>query len=172
MLNPHHIVKTYASKRAGRALDIGAGRGADSYYLASIGYQVDAVDNKSEGMLHKEILTEKNNIHVFVQDIRDFQFKEYSLVVAINSLQFLREDLPEVAFKIIKSLTPGGRLIISLIVDINGKNRMNFDEEYIKNLFLPLEVMHCATRVIQDKPHYGANFPHTHTVIDFIADKT
>lgn len=183
MLYPHNIVTTYASG-TGRALDIGAGRGDDSYYLAHMGFTVDAVDNKSKGMINEpsEILSELQHIaeheslpiHAYETDIRDFSLQKYSLVIAINSLQFLKEDLPEVASRIMDSLIPGGRLIISLIADITPvgekKKKAVLTEEYIRGLF-QLTVVHSETRVVKEKPHVGANFPHSHTVIEFVGDK-
>ena len=195
MIYPHSIVTKYAvGIPVGKALDIGAGRGDDSYYLAKeLGFQIDAIDSKKEGMVHEkdEILLElqksaqEESLPIFTHeiDIRNFPLQKntYSLIIAMNSLQFLREDVVRIAPQLIDALVPGGRIIISMITDmkrtdmpstgLQDSSKKLFTKEYIAQLFSSLNSVLCEERVIENTPHIGADFPHTHTVIDFIGDK-
>ena len=90
------------------ALDIGCAYGANAYYLASLGINVDAIDKLLPA-------TPPNPLIKFQKcDILNFSFeKKYDIILAFNILQFLsKDDKYAVLKRIAKSLTANGLLFI------------------------------------------------------------
>lgn len=193
--SPNPLVLKYAfSSSGGRALDIGAGCGHNSRYLAeTLKYEVDALDSKKEGMIDppEDILThlaqygEENHlpINTWELDVRDFSFKaeEYELVIAMGSLQCIWNDLPLVASGISDTILPGGRFICGLItqtIDISGEIPLEltaqanpFSLDVLKEIFRSLKIIHAENKWLYNPPHRGANYSHVHSFIEFVADK-
>jgi tellurite methyltransferase len=98
----------------GYALDMGAGTGEASAWLAQKGFKVDAVERDPEvPRLLNENLSEYGVV-LHPVDIRDYAFPEnkYSLIYASAILHFLRPtDLWPLADRMIASLAPGGYLL-------------------------------------------------------------
>ncbi len=85
--------------KQGRALDIGAGEGRTSAYLASVGFVVDAVDLSDEAF--KSVESDKN-IFLHHISITDFEIKyTYSLV---NIALVIHHIPKESMFSVIKNL--------------------------------------------------------------------
>jgi len=100
------IVSAYSYlANKGYALDIAAGRGRNSLFLANQGFIVDAIDISHVGL--SEIRGKSQNINTIQQDLDLFQPAPtfYDLVININ---FLKRDLYS---KIISTLKVGGILI-------------------------------------------------------------
>jgi tellurite methyltransferase len=98
----------------GRALDLGAGDGETSAWLAERGFRVDAVEYNPDRVhaLHQRI----RGLPVYLHPIHIMQFRPaqaaYSLVVAAAVLHFLAPtDLRLLADRIRKALAEGGILI-------------------------------------------------------------
>lgn len=104
-------VLKYAPK--GVVLDIGAGEGRNSIFLAKNGFEVEAIDKIKEGLKKCEEIAKRYKliIKTKVVDVRKFKFtkNKYSLVVAINSLDFLKfSEIKKIVAQIKKSLRGGG----------------------------------------------------------------
>ena len=97
----------------GRALDLGAGDGETSLWLAAQGFRVDAVESDAE---RYKVLTEASVGHTIEphqDDVTQFALpkKTYSLIIAHAILHFLRPtDLWPLADRLSESLVPGGLL--------------------------------------------------------------
>ncbi len=86
----------------GAALDIGAGDGRHSIYLANKGFAVTAVDFSAEGIKKlRQYAAEKNlNITVHTADVEDFEWKQDYDVIVIS---FMLHHLPrEAALRLIE----------------------------------------------------------------------
>ena len=83
-------------RAAGRALDIGAGEGADSIRLARLGYDVDAVEVSSVGAKKIEWFAEESGVRdklrVFSSDIQDFKPDgPYDVVICNGVLHYIED---------------------------------------------------------------------------------
>jgi len=97
----------------GVALDIGAGEGRNSIFLAKNGFKVEAIDKIKGGLDKCEEIAKKYNLPIKtkVVDIRKFRFEnnKYSLILSIVALDFLKfPEIQKVILKIKKSLKKGG----------------------------------------------------------------
>ncbi len=91
---------------AGRALDLGAGWGQGSAWLAERGWAVDAVEIDPEMVDALRLIP---GVSVHEGDMADFPEGEYQLVVGVFSLFFLPPDSLRTAWsRIEKCLQPGG----------------------------------------------------------------
>lgn len=108
-------VLKYAPK--GIALDIGAGEGRNSVFLAKNGFKVEAIDKNKESLEKCKNLAEKYKLSIKTKvfDIRKFKIKKntYSLIIAIASLDFLKfSEIKKIIPKIKKSLKRNGILYL------------------------------------------------------------
>jgi SAM-dependent methyltransferase len=102
----------------GRALDIGAGEGADAIRLAKLGYDVDAVEVSSVGAKKIEVFAEETGVHnklrVFSSDVADFKPDGMYDVVICNGVLHYIEDKHSVIELMQQATNPGGINVISL----------------------------------------------------------
>jgi len=108
-------VLKYAPK--GVALDIGAGEGRNSMFLAKNGFEVEAIDKIKEGLEKCKKFAKRYNLPIRTRaiDIRKFKFEKnkYSLIIAIASLDFLKfSEAKKIVSKVKKSLKKKGVLYI------------------------------------------------------------
>lgn len=104
------VVK-YAPK--GIALDIGAGEGRNSIFLAKNGFKVEAVDKIKEGLEKCQKFAKEYNLPIKIKiiDITKFNFKKnkYSLILSIATLDFLKfSEIQKITLKIEKNLKRNG----------------------------------------------------------------
>lgn len=102
----------------GKALDIGAGDGEISLWLASNGFEVDALerDHGSAAILAQRIGSAPIRLHTL--DVLDFQIseKEYTLIIASAVLHFIEpKDRVDLSQRLIAGLHPGGMLFAAAL---------------------------------------------------------
>ena len=195
---PHPQVRQYAlGAPPGRALDLGAGEGRESLYLAQLGFEVDAVDNASRPLVAKEDVLAKlaaearrRNlpIRTWMADFLQFDIgvERYALILALYSLHFDQAAFPEMVRRVQQALVPGGRLILALLTRLvrmtdetteaqvrSAPSHFQPDTtEGVLALFPGYHVQHAADHVIWDRGgHPDAEYPHAHTVLDLVLDK-
>jgi SAM-dependent methyltransferase len=98
----------------GYALDVGAGEGEVSIWLARQGFKVDGIEQDPEVCKRLREACKELDINIHRVSIMDFVFIEvrYSLVHAGAVLHFLKPtDLWVVADKMVSSMVPGGFLV-------------------------------------------------------------
>jgi tellurite methyltransferase len=134
----------------GRALDVACGFGGTALYLASLGYQVDAVDVSSFGLARAQAEAARRNLHInFVQvDLARWSvpFLRYDLIVVLN---YLNRDLMP---RLVAALRPGGLIFQAARNTRYLSARPDFDPAYLLELgelvrFAAkngLEILHCA----------------------------
>lgn len=202
--NPSHLspvkklkeVIKYTSK--GEALDIGAGNGRNSFFLAKNGFKVTAIDISPDKISSIKETSKKLGLEINAKsiDVRKFDFPRchYSLILAISVLDFLkRKEIEKVINEVKKSLTKDGVVYVSVFSIRDNfmrelkkrgfkeveKNtfylpkpnifRHFFTKEEIKELFRGLKTIELKEERFLDKTH---GFPHYHNTIEFIGRKT
>lgn len=102
----------------GRALDIGAGEGADAIRLAKLGYDVDAVEVSTVGAKKIECFAEEagvnDKIRVLASDIQDFTPDDSYDVIICNGVLHYVEDKQSVIDLMQQATCPGGINVISV----------------------------------------------------------
>ena len=109
---PSKIVSDYSGLATGKkALDIGAGNGRNSIFLAQQGFSVDAVDISEQGL--GQFAGSHPNIHTICEDLDTFDIpgNRYDLIINVKFLN--RRILPY----IIEGLRPGGVLIFETFLE-------------------------------------------------------
>lgn len=113
-------------KKSGSVLDIGAGNGRNSFYLAKHGFIVTALDIDRQDLrsirkIAKEkglkIKTKQTNINTLVPK------QQYDVVIATMTLHFLKKSQVPSVIHLIQSITKlGGINAISVQTKKNGKD--------------------------------------------------
>jgi tellurite methyltransferase len=98
----------------GKALDIAAGEGRNSVFLALHGFDVDAVDLSSIGLRKARILAKEMRvkIHTLVADLDAFHIEKETYDLIANFYYLSRRFIP----KIKKGLKKGGRIIFETYI--------------------------------------------------------
>lgn len=150
-----------------QALEVGHGDGAMSLLLVALGYAIEAVDPKSKPL--QDVTTHRTTL-------QKFPLKEgkYDLVVAFNVLHYLKEDLEDMAPRLVAALKPGGVFVSRTPVKLESEH-VHYDSgltsQSLRALF-PLEKKYLRAYWMDDAPHAGAEYPHRHYVVDFVGGKT
>lgn len=137
-----YLHKILTNNKVTDVLDLGAGAGTESLYCASFGAHVDWVDKKEP----PKYLNSHPHINTIQTDIKDFKFdKEYDLIILKFILHFLnKEFIISILFPhVIKSLRPGGFLIISAFGEKDmifslPERSIFFSKEELENQLRPL----------------------------------
>ncbi|MFH0724888.1 MAG: methyltransferase domain-containing protein [Pseudomonadota bacterium] len=148
---PSEIVQQfYRLAPMGRALDIAAGSGRNSLFLAEQGFKVEALDISDKGLTG---LDKHGNVMPLCVDfdVFDIPMKRYSLILNIRFLQ--RRLFPQ----IIEALTDGGLLIFETYLVWKDKepesaHRRDFmlRANELLHSFLPLRIIHYQETVPGD----------------------
>ncbi|MDR2902757.1 MAG: class I SAM-dependent methyltransferase [Lactobacillales bacterium] len=155
------------------ALDIGCARGSNSFYLASLGLDVDAIDTSAD-------YTGTNpNICFEKTDVRDFAFaKKYDVIVALNILQFLTaSDKYAVMDKMLAALKPDGWLFIQSFTEddptfLNARpDRSHFKRDELRAWALKnnLQIKSYTEEIVADD--HEPIGKHIHGIVSLIAIK-
>ncbi len=198
-LNPAPGLKRalpYAPQK-GVALDIGAGEGRNSIFLAKNGFHVVAIDKIPEGLKKLENFAEKQDLSIetLALDIEKFSFppQKYSLVLSVAALDFMRfSNFRNIIKKIENSLISQGVVYLSVFsVDdpfftkLNKKQfkteekntfylpklkayRHFFEKEELEEVFKNFKIEHIEKKKFKDVWHGD---PHFHHTIELIAKK-
>jgi len=114
---PIKLISEYASQATGKqALDIACGMGRHSKYLASLGFEVDALDISSVAI---EQLKNIPNIHAKEVDFDTYTLpkEQYDLIVCTYFLE--RRLFPQM----IEALKPGGIILMETFLHDPGNER-------------------------------------------------
>lgn len=112
------LLRLIADREPGRALDLGAGEGADAIRLARLGYHVDAVDISSAGArkIEKFAAAEgvSHKVKVHRADVSNFApTGTYDIVISNGLLHYIQDKEPVV--RLMRDVTgPDGLNVISL----------------------------------------------------------
>jgi SAM-dependent methyltransferase len=178
----------------GIALDVGAGEGRNSFFLARNGFKVEAIDKIKEGLEKCREIAEKYHLPIETKaiDIRNFEFKpnKYSLILDILALSFLKfSEIKKIIPKIKKSLKRNGIFYMVAFstkdpafgklkfkkLEIDEKNtfylpklktfRHFFTKKELLKLLKDFEMLKIEERKVRDTSHSRNHFHHIIIVI-------
>lgn len=108
-------LKQLVGREPGRALDLGAGEGADAIRLAKLGYDVEAIEISAVAVAKIRAFAGQEDIclRVSQHDIRDYiPAGPYDVVICNGVLHYIRDKGP-VIDRIMEITRPGGIDVIS-----------------------------------------------------------
>jgi len=108
------LVTEVASLPAGRALDLGAGEGADSLWLACRGWEVTAVDQSAAaiGTLLRLAVNEGLTVRVEIADVAEYRSDAAYDLVLICHMHLPGELRSRILANAAAALAPGGLLLL------------------------------------------------------------
>jgi len=174
-------LRLLADRPPGRALDLGAGEGADSIRLALLGYQVDALDISEVAAEKIRKFAADAGVQVRVQlgDVADFiPQRPYDIVICNGLLQYVRDKEPVIR-RMQDATQPGGLNVVSLwstytpVPDEHSCVPVFCDDEdgEVAKLYQDWEKeLYYFEREKPEKSHSGMP-PHSHSHIKLIARK-
>lgn len=113
-----HTLRLLQYRTPGRALDIGAGEGADAIRLAKLGYDVDAVEVSTVGAKKIECFAEEagvnGKVRVLACDIQGFTPDDSYDVIICNGVLHYVEDKQSVIDLMQQATCRGGINVISV----------------------------------------------------------
>lgn len=165
----------------GRALDVGAGEGADAIRLARMGYEVDAVEASEVGAEKIERFARSAGVHVNVihGDAMVTRLAGEYEVVQCNGLLHYVEDKAPLIDRLQRATVPGGLTVVSLFTDatpVPDCHRLvdvfpDAEEGEVAGAFCDWEPLHVwAERDKPERNHPGLP-PHAHSFLKLIAEK-
>jgi tellurite methyltransferase len=141
-LKPDPLLMKYLPRiPKGKALDIGAGEGRNSIFLAKEGFEVEAIDIVKEGLKKCEKLTKKYKLSITTRiiDVKKFKFKPrtYSLIISVAGIDFLKySEIKKIINKIKSSLKKDGIVyIVSFTTKDPAYKILKHQKEIEKNTF-------------------------------------
>ncbi len=142
------IVDFISELKPGDALDIGAGNGRNSLYLAENGWAVDALDIDENALRHIDEVSRKKSllVHTILQDfMRHETPRQYDVILCLMTLHFLSQQDIKLAIDWMKVHTkPGGTIVIS---GFNSRNAIGarpylFSNNELAELFTEWTIIH------------------------------
>ena len=122
------VVRALRYVRGGRALDLGAGAGRDSLYLARNGFEVTAVDMACSGIgrMNAVASNESLPLRAIIGDISDFECaSQLSLIVSVLVLNHMPDAAARSLIERIKlHVTDGGVCVVSTITKDSESYRL------------------------------------------------
>ena len=178
----------------GRALDLGAGDGRNTLFLARCGFDVTAVDSSPVGLQKLARFAERfglaRRIEIICSDVRAFNppAEAFDLIVLVTLLDHLPgDDIPPLWQRLTASLRPDGALYVKVhTTDDPGCERTGGSANaiaselasHIRHYFRPNELLRLARdgyRVIryEETREYDTSHgpPHHHAFARLIARK-
>lgn len=165
---------------AAKILCLAEGEGRNGVFLAKRGFEIVAVDSSAVGMEKAQQLAQKEGVEIktTVADLAEFDFAENSFDGIVSIFCHLPPSLrKEVNKKIIRSLKPGGLLVLEaytpkqLEYDTGGPQSLDLmlTFDILKDEFSALTILHALElerEIVEGRLHTG-----TGAVVQFIARK-
>lgn len=175
-------------------LDVGAGQGRNSFFLAEKGYGVEALEPSEVGIKQMEAVAAKEGwpIHLTQGDLASFEKKceHYSAVLLSGIIQLLDQPQLEKLIVDLKDWTTAGSIIFVTAFSVNelsfdkhkkedeelspncfkskdGFIRHYLEENEILTLFKDYEVIHHR-EYITEPHHHGDGNMHQHAKIEAV----
>lgn len=175
-------------------LDIGAGQGRQSIFLARNGYAVEALDPSEVGLKQIEKTADMENLPIFCSlgDIFSFEPKTdaYSAVLIFGLFQILKRTEIDYLIQNLPKWTKEGSFVFLSVFSTNdpsyarhkkddkkighnsfednsGNIRTYFEETEILQLFSDFEKVKIGSRMTPEH-HHGDNRIHRHLIIEGI----
>lgn len=142
---------------AGRVLMLGEGEGRNAVFLASLGYQVTAVDSSSIGLAKARQLADERGVSIttIAADLRDFRIENDVWDGIVSSFCHLPADLRKTLHRsVVQGLKPNGALVLEgfskaqLSYGTGGPPLLDllYDLDELRNELFSLDFAHALTR--------------------------
>lgn len=162
-------------------LDLGAGLGRDSIFMAQKGFKVDAVEVDGDKIARIKQISGFTELPITAHQVKAELFPiekdKYSIINLNNVLQFIEKGT---AVELIKSvqnqICPSGFVVISAFTNRDpsyeqyktlGYFQPNELREYFKNWV----IISYHEVIIEEVGHPGKEYPHKHGIAKLIAQK-
>lgn len=181
---PSRWVKEYIPGRGKlRILDVGSGQGRNALHFARHGHDVTAVDSSRTASRELHRVSERQDLPIQVvrSDISEYSLdrQSYDVILAISVLCHLDPNvIGEVAHRMTDALRPGGLLLAEEFTPddpgARGEGTASefaplvknyFSPDDMKQLFSPLDPVHCQTHSVTDLTH---GKKHKHSLIRYV----
>src|SRR5574341_57679 len=107
------------TKKTGKLLDVGCGRGDNSLYFKNKGFEVEALDISPQAVQ----LAKSKGIRAFLMDLEQEKIKtKYDVILCLEVLQFVVNPT-KVLLNLRQALNPSGEIILSLPNEFHLKRR-------------------------------------------------
>ena len=136
------ISKLYPS--GGKSLDLAAGLGRHTLYLADHQWETTAVDISAVAM--DKLKVTNGNVHTHIMDVSDYLLESESFDLIILYYHFDRGLFPE----IFKALKPGGLFICKLAVTYSA-NELPLQKDELLSLVKDFELISYTERPVRDR---------------------
>jgi len=180
--NPDRLLADLVTDRRlhGQALDLGAGDGRNSIFLARHGFGVRALELSPTAVRRLNILAFREDLPImaFVHDVRDpgAFAGPCDLIVADTVLCHLaHREVQVLADEMTEALVPGGWLYASVFARDDPREsefaplvQTYFDEADFCGIFGRLEHERCASLHVLDGRHGP---PHRHSLLQLVAQR-
>jgi tellurite methyltransferase len=159
------------------AIDVGAGEGRDSVYLAEQGVTVTAIDIAPNGLEKAQQLAEEHGVDITVHkaDVNTLSLsKEIDILYSIGTIQYLHPNSRAEQFERFKAQTrPGGIHALFAFVDRDdippapdwGDNEYYYSEAELKGYYDDWECLYSKELVFDDD---SGGEPHQHAAVEVI----
>ncbi|MFC4768611.1 methyltransferase domain-containing protein [Effusibacillus consociatus] len=170
-----------ADQRKGKKLvDLGAGEGRDSVFLAQEGFDVLAVDIAPAGLEKVQRLAKEKNVSIetLESDLNELQLSgKFDVVYSIGTLQYITPQNRERQFHKIKGFTaPGGLNVLFAFVNHPeveaapdwGKNEYLYERNELQSYYENWDLLDSYEFIFDCN---SSNIPHRHAARVLIARK-
>jgi len=158
-----------------KVLDVGSGTGNLSLLLERFGAKVTGIDFSKEGIeIHKNKASLADLIHADITHSLPFNSCYFDAVVSNNVLYTIpREKRPAVTSELFRILKPGGRIVISNVIEGFKPHVIYFDhvkglmrkEGIIRTLYKVLRLLRPTIKILYY--NFLINREHDHGAYDF-----
>ncbi|MDD5566963.1 MAG: methyltransferase domain-containing protein [Patescibacteria group bacterium] len=162
-------------------LDLGAGQGRDSLFMARNGWHVVAVEKSTEAIeaIKRSSGFGKLPIEIHRAKVEDFTIEKnrYSIIQLFNVLQFVkRKKALEILAIVKRNVQLGGYIIVSgfTIHESSYAKHQDlcyFGEGELREIFYDFKIFFYRETMINDPGHSGKEYPHKHHVVRMVAQK-
>lgn len=194
---PFHLVSRFFEQiPKGLVLDIGAGKGRNSFFLAKNKFRVEAIDVNKDNVENIKKMSKTHSwlIKAKCSDFRKFRFipSKYSSILAIQCFNFIKKsEFDKIIEKIKESLSSNGILIISVFTTADPTHKKLrkkykpieentfyskkiphwwhfFKKNELKKYFKSgYEILHYKEKIVEDKKPQ----PHFHGIGEMVVKK-
>lgn len=176
------ILRSQESLVPGSVLDIGAGDGRNSLYLASQGFTVHALDVSRTGLKNLQKRARSNNLsHAVTTTVADFltytPTRTYDNIITNFTIHFIgAHNIQSFVQKMMDTTNPSG---VNVIDDFTKNGPINhppedfIDQHTIGDMYLSQgwEIISSERRQVQTKKYETPGKPYVHEALGFVAKK-
>ena len=149
------LIDILKEKENGKAIDIACGGGRNSFYLADLGFEVEAVDISDVAIdwLKEKARLQNKSVFPNCKDLSEMSLREQYYQVICN-FYYLDHQLFQ---KYYKALAPGGLLFFEtftkdqLLFNPNMRTSFCLDRNELLNAFRSLHILHYQEGIIEHK---------------------